>query len=251
MANLVYADGSFSRERASNLRRAGESLTYYRDAGDLWGEAFALAELASIEGFHDRSASEEYGMQSLRLRREIDDRAGVAVTQFALARLAERNGDLELALSRYEEAGRVNVPFSNDGFGGISVLIAQARVLARLGRAEESARYAETAIRRGRETGYKFQVGRSLIELGRTAWAMGTLDSAKGYLSEAFTTVARIRWHELQAACARLLVRVALDEEDLGAAEQWLREAADLDSDHEEMEELATLLNELRASERE
>ena len=249
MANLIYADGCFSRERAANLRRARESLTYYRSAGDVWGEAFALAEIASIEGYHDRSASEEYAKQSLRLRREIDDRAGVAVTQFALARLAEANGDLELALSRYEEAGRMNVPFSNDGFGGISVLIAQARVLAKLGRAEESARYASQAIRRGHETGYKFQIGRSLIELGRTARAMGALEDAKGYLSEAFATVAKIRWHELQAACARLLVRIALDEKDLGAAEQWLQEAAALDPDHEEMKELTAALEKLRSSE--
>ena len=235
MAYLIYASACFGSDRDGTVARAQGCLAYYRSLGDRWGEASALNTLATIESYDDESASETHARQALNLRREIGDAWGEGIAQFGLARLAEQREDHELALALYRDAGRLHAPLSEESFGGISVLIAQARVLAKLGDTERSADFAQQAIRRGRETGYRFQVARSLIELASAARASGDRATATAHLEEAFADLAHIRWHRFQAECAKMLVEVALDESDAGAAERWLREAKSLDPNHEEL----------------
>jgi len=244
-ASQIYSYACFGRERDENRRRLEECLQFYRERGDRWGEAFALACRGALERYTDEAKSEDFALRSLRIRRDIGDVWGEGLMQFRLAQIAESKSEFKLALERYHEAQRLYEPISKDPFGRISVLIAEARVLLNLGHAERSLEVADEATRKSWESGYKFQIGRSLVELARASRALGDLSSAKEHLKTAFSELANVRWHDLQAGCARLLVEIAVDEADLGAAQRWLHEAQTLEPNHEENEALAARVKEL------
>jgi len=246
MACLIYVAACFKSDREENVKRVQACLAYYRDSGDRWGEASALDTFSLVESYENPPESETYARQSLSLRREIGDAWGESLIQFRLARLAEAGGDHELALALYRDTGRLIAPYSAEGFGGISVLIAQARVLAKLGDTERSAKLAQEAIQRGREAGYRFQVARSLIALASSAREEGDRASARAHLEEAFGELASIRWHKFQAECALMLAEVALDDSDVGGAERWLHEAEDLDSESARIPALRERIDGLR-----
>ncbi|MFC2077867.1 BTAD domain-containing putative transcriptional regulator [Candidatus Bipolaricaulota bacterium] len=247
MSNVIYAYSSFGKEHDENLERLEQSIAFYRSIRDPWGEASALEASGAVERYANEAKSEEFIQRSLRLRREIGDLWSEGPAIFRLAQLAEARGNNELALTRYQEALRLNEPYTRDAFGVISVLLAQARVTGKLGDTKRSLKLAEQALALSRETGYKFQIGRSLIEMARAHRAAGETAPAKALLEESFAALAHIGWHDLQACSARLLAEIAAEESDVGSAERWLHEAKDLDPDHEETQSLATRVAELRS----
>jgi tetratricopeptide (TPR) repeat protein len=246
MANVIYAAASFGREREANGERIRKSLAFFRERNDLREEAVALASWATVEMYHDNDHADLLAQQGLRLHRDMGDRWSEGIMLHLLARLAESRGELELALKQYQEAQRLNEPFTADAFGVLSSLICQARVTGRLGRTEDSMRLAEQALRLSRETGYRLQIGRSLLELARASRSVGDAASAKTRLEEAFALLNQRQWGDLQATCARMLSELALDESDLGTAAHWLREASMLQPDDAAIPLLSLKLEQLR-----
>ena len=246
LASIVYANACFGAEHDENLLRLRQCLVYFRNEGDRIGEADALEACAALEHPVNAERSEELYKQCVQLRREIGDACGEGVTTFSLAQLAEERGDLELALSRYEAAERLNAPYTKDAFGVISILLARSRVNGRLGDAEASLHLAQQALVQSRGYGHRFQIGRSLTELARATRAVGDNTSARELLEESFDLLAPTRFHDLQARNARMLAEIALDKADVGAAERWLEEAVDLDPDNDDIPALETRVLEIR-----
>jgi DNA-binding SARP family transcriptional activator/predicted ATPase len=249
MANAVYAYASLGDEIDRNLERLRGTIAFYEKTGDTWGVAFALEACGAVEARRDGPAAERYIERSIRLRREIGDRWGEGPATFRLASLAESRGDLALALSLYETAQRLNEPYTRNAFGVISAILGRARATRKLGDVGGGRRLAEEALRLSRGSGYRFQIGRSLLELARAAHAEGDVRRAKSHTEEAFDLLASLRGRDVQADCATELVRIALDEGDPGSAERWLREARALQPDRDDLAELDARARRFRCSE--
>lgn len=246
MANIIHATSGLGEERGKNGSRLKGSIAYYKSQGDRRGEALALGAWAMVESYHDREVAETLACQSLRLHREIGDRWGEGLALHLLARLAEADKHYELALSRYEDAQRLNEPFTRGAFGVISTIIAQARMCSSMGRLRDSKRLSEEALRLSQESGYRFQIGRSLLELGRATRGLGQIQESKAHVEKAFSLLAQKRWVPLQVQSARILAEIALEEADTGSAKRWLHEAMTLDPGNTISQELAVIFERVR-----
>ena len=246
MANVICAYAGQGEDLEGHIQRARSSVDFYRNCRDVWGEGLAMAAWASMEGYLDETRAESLAYQSLRLHREAGDAWGEGLVLMSLARLAESNGNLELALARYGESQRLSEPIAADIVGVINAIAGQARVTGRLGNAERSEQLAKQAVRLSRGIGNRLQTGRALIELARARRLLGDPTSARQLLEESFSLLSHRQWSRLQANCALLLLELALDERDVGAAERWFREASMLEAENVDLVPLSERLNELR-----
>jgi len=121
---------------------------------------------------------------------------------FLLARIAEGRNDPELDHGLYGQSEGLVAPFMRQGFGAISVMLALARTSAQLDRLEDQARYAEEALRASRRSGYRFQIGRSLMECAQAAQEASDIDRACNLPTEAFEAFSDQRWRQLRMQCA-------------------------------------------------
>jgi len=246
MANVICAYGSQGKDLEGHIQRAGLSVEFYRDCQDVRGEGLAVAAWAAMEDYRDEAQAESLAYQSLRLHREAGDAWGEGLVLSTLARMAESGGNLELALTRYEESQRLSEPIAMDIVGVIDAIAGQARVTGRLGDAKRSEQLAEQALQLSRGIGNRLQTGRALIELARARQLLGDRTSARQLLEESFALLSQRQWSSLQANCALLLLELALDEPDVGAAERWFREGSMLEPENASLLPLSERLNELR-----
>ncbi|MFC2106581.1 hypothetical protein ACFLS0_07530, partial [Candidatus Bipolaricaulota bacterium] len=166
MANVICTYAGQGEDLEGHIQRARSSVDFYRNCCDVWGEGLAMAAWASMEGYLDETRAESLAYQSLRLHREAGDAWGEGLVLMSLARLAESNGNLELALARYGESQRLSEPIAADLVGVINAIAGQARVTGRLGNAERSEQLAKQAVRLSRGIGNRLQTGRALIDAG-------------------------------------------------------------------------------------
>ena len=232
ISNVIGAYVECGRtDRLTNRVRA--SIDYYRASGDAWGEGLALAALGCLTGMHDANEAERLAYQSLRLHREIGDAWGEGLVLMALASLAEARGDLELALTRYEESQRLSEPIGADLSGVIRAVAGQARMVGQLGDAPRSLSLAERAWQLSQGTGNRRAIGRALIEIARAQMLLRNPSAAKTRLEEAFALLSHRHWESVQAECVRMLVRLSIEEGDIGGAERWLGELAAIDPEQD------------------
>ncbi len=239
MANVICAYANVGRDQEALAARISESVRFYRECGDLWGEGLALGAWAvQLSKLGDGDAAEKLAYRSLHAHREIGDAWGEGLALMFLARLAERRGELELALARYEESQRLSEPIASDIVGVIDSITSQARVSLALGNAEQADVLATRALELSRGVGNRLFTGGALVELAQAHRALGKTESAKRLLEEAFQMLSYRLWRRYQATCARRLADLAISEADIGRAEQWLREACALDPQHPDLSEI-------------
>ena len=246
IANVICAYASAGEDLEGHIQRVRSSVEFYRDSPISWGEGLALAAWAYLESYRDGAQAESLAYQSLRSHREAGDAWGEGLALLALARMAEFSGNLELALTRYEESQRLSEPIAADIVGVIDAIAGQARVTGKLGNGERSAQLAEQALQFSRGIGSRLQTGRSLIELASARRLLGDRTSARQLLEESFALLSHRQWSSLQAHCARILLELALEEADVGAAERWLQEASMLEPESADLLPLSEKLNQLR-----
>jgi len=246
MANVICVYGSRGENLEGHIGRAGSSVEFYRDCHDVRGEGLAVAAWATLENYRDEAQAESLAYQSLRLHREAGDAWGEGLVLSTLARMAESGGNLELALTRYEESQRLSEPIASNIAGVVDAIASQARVTGKLGNAKKSEQLAEHALQLSRGIGNRLQTGRALIELARARQLLGDRTSARQLLEESFALLSHRQWSSLQANCALLLLELALDESDIGAAERWLQEASMLEPGNAGLLPLADKLNQMR-----
>jgi len=246
MANVICAYASSGDDLDGHIQRTRSSVEFYRDCPVAWGEGLAMAAWARMESYRDVAQAESLAYQSLRVHREAEDAWGEGLVLSFLARMAESGGNLELALTRYEESQRLSEPIAADIVGVINAIASQARVTGRLGNAERSEELAEQALRLSRGIGNRLQIGRSLIELARARQLLGDRTSARRLLKESFALLTHRQWSNLQAHCALLLCELSLDDRDVGAAERWFREASMLEPENADLVPLSEKLIELQ-----
>jgi len=246
MANVICAYASSGEDLEGDIQRAELSVEFYRDCHDVWGEGLAMAAWATMISYRDEVQAESLAYQSLRLHREAGDAWGEGLVLSFLARMAESGGNLKLALTRYEESQRLSEPIAADIVGVIDSIASQARVTGKLGNAERSEQLAEQALQLSRGIGNRLRTGCSLIELARARQLLGDRTSARQLLEESFPLLSHRQWSSLQAHCALALLKLALEEADVGVAERWLQEASMLEPENTTLVPLSEKLKQLR-----
>jgi len=99
----VVAQRGGQSEEAEELYR--QSLEIDREVGDQRGVAQSLHWLGNVEYLRGKlEEAEDWYNQSLEIKRELKDRPGVATTLAQMALLAEKQGDVGLAVERMERA---------------------------------------------------------------------------------------------------------------------------------------------------
>ncbi len=245
MSNVIA--GYIECEQTDRLvGRLRDSIAYYRQCGDAWGEGLALAALACSVASQDRREAERLAYQSLRLHREIGDAWGEGLVLVSLAGLAEARGDLELALTRYQESQRLSEPIGEDLIGVIRTIAEQARLVGKLGDAGRSLKLAERSLDLSRGSGDRFSTGVALIEVGRARSLLGDVSIARERLEEAFALLSDRHWRTMQCECAWMLAGLSVDVGDIGGAERWLSELAAIDPEDARIEEMAARVGRMR-----
>lgn len=246
MAYVIGAYAVAGGDVVSHIERAQLSVAFYKNRHDVRGEGLATGAWAILEVYRDGALGESLAHQSLRLYREAGDAWGEGLVLSSLAQMAEESGNLELAVTRYEESQRLSEPIAADIVGVINAIAGQARVTGKLGNAERCEQLAEQALRLSRGIGNRFQTGRALLELARARQLLGDPTSARRLLEESFALLSHRQWSNQQAACALMLLELALDEPDVGTAERWFQEASILEPGNAALLPLEEKLNKLR-----
>ncbi len=230
------------------VKLAQSSAAFYRREKDAFGEGLATAAWGSLESLRNEQLAESLCYQSLRLHREAQDAWGEGLVLLTLARLAERQGNYDLALMRYEESQRCSEPIASDIVGVIEAIAGQSRVIGRLGDSQTSEELALQALRLSRGIGNRLQIGRALVALASAKQLLGDLAAAKQVLEEAFAILTHRQWRDLQAECAVRLLELALESSDSRAAHRWLQEASLLQAEPAVVERLRKKLQKLQAA---
>jgi tetratricopeptide (TPR) repeat protein len=246
MGHVISTYANDGTELEACALRIRASVEFYRACQDKWAEGLALAAWGAIESYRDEALSESLAYQSLRLHRQVGDAWGEGLVLLSLARMAETQGNLDLALTRYEESQRLSEPIAADIVGVIEAIAGQAWVTGRMGDAQASESLALEALRLSRGTGNRVQIGRALMALARARQMLRDTASAKELLEEAFAMLTHRQWSRLQARCAVSLLELAIDAADTGSADRWFREASMLAPEHEELPSLQQKLEMLR-----
>jgi len=210
--------------------RLESSIAYYEAEGIAWGAGLAKGALAASISIDNCESAEAMAYDSLHVHRSLGDKWGESIALFTLARIAEAEGDLELARSRYLQSQRLSEPISDEIIAVINAVYRRASIAARLGEFEGAEALALQALELGEQAGHPALASRAKIVLAQVEMARGNLDEARQYLEEAIPRFATRIWREEMITCALLLANLASQEGDRGTAEHWYREAEVLDA---------------------
>jgi predicted ATPase/DNA-binding SARP family transcriptional activator len=198
-----------------NERRLKRALRKFRDLGDEWGTAAALAALALqalLRG--DLPMVDRHGSESAALFRDIGDRWGELQATDALASLAEIRGDYELAtrlhwqgLQHARDLGLwTEVSLKLCGLGRIALLVGD------LAKANELHVQAASLAA---EQGYQFGEMFAGLGLGILARREGRLDAAQRYLRP---WLQWCRQHDSDSGLALIYAQLGFIAEERGDA---------------------------------
>jgi tetratricopeptide (TPR) repeat protein len=149
LAVVALARNDF--DRACQL--FAESLSLYRDAGDLWGAAGAQSGVAAATHFQgDAARAIALFEESRLLFREVGDRRSEAVTTVNLATAMRDTGDLSQAAVQYRGA-LAEFADADDPRGVAQVFLGLGGVMVRIGQFESAAKLlgAASVLKRGEE----------------------------------------------------------------------------------------------------
>ena len=197
-------------------------------AGDGPGEAamrYSLGSLYMFERLPDEASRQL--SQALSLYRKLDDRRGKALTLRNIAYLNRIDGDLELAVARWEEAlGTLQI--LGDRVAEAHILHNLAQVHLELGDDEAAEELLDRAQRICEDFGNRRVGGQVSCRIGELRLGRGEFDGAAEAYRQALAAVREI--HDPIGECYALLglVGVELKRGDLRAAAATLTDAVEL-----------------------
>jgi tetratricopeptide (TPR) repeat protein len=169
-------------EAVEKLRNCAD---LYESIDDPWGKALTLEVLSYCLQPEDARSAQQFAQESLRLRRHLGDRWGVALSLFALGWIAEKQGMPHAAKKRYEESLKTRKQLGLDLDGIIECLNNMARVARRMGDYDESVRLFEECLRISGEIGNQCRMAQSLTQLGMIACDVEQYERARQHFEEA------------------------------------------------------------------
>jgi predicted ATPase/DNA-binding SARP family transcriptional activator len=241
---------SVARERAEVGLRLAEALgRFWEIRGHLNEARERLAQLLAIPGAEARTAlragvlsragllaysqgdgrtAQSLLEESLAIRRELDNRSGVAVSLHNLGLVAEQQGDLAAARSLYEESlalrrklgGRLGIAMSLNELG----LLAEAQ-----GDLEAARALLAESLAIKRELGNRRTLISSLNNLGSVMYRQGDHDTGHGLLEEALAIGRELGDKPGIALCVHNLGRFAWDRGEYAVARSHYAESLSIE----------------------
>ena len=172
LGHVLLIAGVVARLRGNHERAADfyeESLTLFRQHGDIWFAAQSLSNLGLV--FHEQqNAARARTMleEALNLRRALGDRTGVARSLNDLGDLAFAEGDLDAANASFAEELAI-VRDLGDRSGIADALLALGRVARRRGDAYTAGSLFVESLAIRRELGHRLAMPNVLDELAELA----------------------------------------------------------------------------------
>jgi tetratricopeptide (TPR) repeat protein len=225
-----------------------ESLTLFREAGDLWGTAWAthcLGRSAAEEGDHE--TARRLHEEAERLFRAQGDPFSLAYPLIGLGNIALRRGEYDTARRYFTECLAIR-----DRYGGQSS--ATANALENLAMAEWCLGDWQTALGRlergvelRRVGGMRQDMARGLLRLGQVALSAGELERAGGPLKEGLSLFRKHGDRNREARAIIALGRLAHEQHRWVEALSLLRDGLALAQAVMDRTTVATALEETAA----
>ena len=187
---LSQASFAVAGSRETRIERLERSLSYYRQRGDAYGQADALARLSQLvaDCGDDYKRSEGYLSEALALNRQLGNVAGTAEDLALFGSLAECRGDRRSAQEHYQEALALMRDLGN--LRGISnALYCAADLERKLGNYETAREMFTEAAALAQEIGNSQFSALAVHRLGLLAFEVDDFATAERYLREAIATV--------------------------------------------------------------
>ncbi|MBN1826134.1 MAG: tetratricopeptide repeat protein [Candidatus Eisenbacteria bacterium] len=165
--------------------RLEEALAIFEREGNRFWEAMTLEVISSILTHTDHDEALRCGQKCLRLRHQMGDRWGIALSHVLLGRIAEQQDLPRVAKKRYWESVRIRREMGEDLDGCVNILERIGTLARRTGNFDETFRLFEECIRLSREMGHDWRVAFSQTRLGMIAYDMGRWDRAREELESA------------------------------------------------------------------
>jgi predicted ATPase/DNA-binding CsgD family transcriptional regulator len=241
---LAYHHGDINRAEA--LCR--ESLTLFRELGDIQGIAFSLHRLGQVASVRSNYiAARSLEEEALQLFKEVDDKEGIAYSLTDLAYGAIDQGEFMRARLMAEE-GLALFRMSGDKRGIVYALLRLGRVYY-FSQEDLASAYslAEEALKISREVGYKWGMASSLGLLGQLILKQGDTIAAYSLLEEALVIRREIGYGWGIAWGLYSLGWVAFDQSDYSVAKALFEECLAILREWEDKEFLASGLEALGA----
>ena len=212
----------------ATISLAAESLSIYREVGDLRGTASALIRLGNAATeVGDYATASRYLEESLIIWRKLEDKHGIARALISSGWTVLRSGDYLLAYERLEEALSISRVLGDTRTMGFE-LAGLGEVAMRQGDYPRATRLVEESLELRRQLGNKWGVGVSLGILGWVALRERDWDRAVARFSESLEVRREIGDEGGSAWCLERLAEVAMEHEQAEKAVRLISAAATL-----------------------
>ncbi len=181
--------------------------------------------IAKLQG--DYSQAKTLLEESLTLRRELRDKAGIAWAVGELGALAQRKGDYGQARALLEES--LTLSREQEDKGNIAWALSELGLLARVqGDYGQARELLEEALTLFRELGYKANIASILGEFGTQARLQGDYGQARDLLEESLTLFRELGDKDSSASILGELGTLARFQGDFSQARDLLEESLSL-----------------------
>lgn len=195
----------------------------YREAGSIWGECAASANLAeAMLAQGNLLASRQYATAAHALARQMDNAEMMAVTLQILAVVALRERDFEQAVAQGKRAVVLHQQVRHKAHIA-NALAVLARIAAAQDNLQEALAYLKESVAVLRQLGNRHYLDLRLVTLGRMALEAGELEMAEAALRE---VLERADLDQVEEATLAALLLLAQLRQEQGAWQEALRLAS-------------------------
>lgn len=215
--------------RRGNYAEAADYALKGRELAERIAGAKEIADCCLVQGvvLHSqglRVEAEENLRESLRIREELGDLAGIASALNNLGNLLQDSRRYDEADDMYRRSYELREKMGHKE--GMSIaLVNRARIAYRLGHLDEANEQYESAIAIGEEIGNHYVANGGRVSAARARLVSGDVEGARALLNEAHRETARLGIQDLLCLTEALMAEVALSDEKPQAALQTAEHA--------------------------
>ncbi len=222
-------DAAAKRERLALLEQL---LADYRELGDgpqeQDAQAAILFEMGHLrQDLGDYDEARRFYQQSLDIKQQLGDRAGIAATLHQLGGLAQFQGDYDEARRFYQQSLDIKQQLGNRV--GISISLHQLGTLAGLqGNYDEARRLYQQSLDIKQQLGDRAGTAITVWSLGNVAYLQSDLDTARSQYQDALAVFKELGDRKNEAGVLQQLGRLAELQGDDDEARRIYQQSLDI-----------------------
>ncbi len=235
-------------EHGRALELHKESLSLRRECGDEAGVAASLSNLGRIcIGRGDAEDALAFFEESLEIRERIDDRVGLSISLTAMGITKRALGDLAAARSFHDRAAEVARELEDDSGVG-SALCNLANIDEVEGNYPSARSLYEEALALAKKSGSVAGICGVGCNLAGSCFEVGDNDAAEAQIREVHELAKRLGFTRVLVNAEQVHAWIAFSREDFGEARTWLESALAQSDPLEDMEQLVGLRHDIAAT---